>query len=498
MNNQIKFYLENYKFWLVVFVLVLTAFLVYSPHWNYNYPLHADEWHHIQEANSLLNGKYELNSVSAFEIGYHVFLACLNLIGIDLVLAYKFLPVVFAIFASSALFIFCFYLTKSFWSSLFSMIFFASLPSDVNLLGLWFAVPLTFSIFLVILSFLFFYKGIDEDKKFLLIFCIIFFILAFVHAISAFFVFIISFLFLLGRYKKGKIDKAKLKILSVIPLILIAAAIIFVIFSGKNISWFLSQLMFSEKWSLINMGVDTNPLIFNFFSVNFFVSQYFLPVLFGIFPFLLALIGLYFSLKKEKCVLISIWMSYCIFISFIFVNFKISPFVSYQRGLYYSLIALCILAGIGLVECIKLIKNKLENNKIIAFCLIIALLFLSFFLVFYHYGEQRKGTELYYLINLQEYNNLVQLGKIANNRIILAPIDISTAIPAITNNNVLSTIYFTGNDKIRDEIKQFFYSGCLYKKDFLKNHSVDYIYSEDKIDCGFKEVYSGGFFVYSS
>ena len=78
MNEKIASYLRNYKFWIIFAVLTLTFFLVYSPHLNYPYPLHVDEWHHISQARSLARLDYNFHSVSSFEFGYHLFLAILD------------------------------------------------------------------------------------------------------------------------------------------------------------------------------------------------------------------------------------------------------------------------------------------------------------------------------------------------------------------------------------------------------------------------------------
>ena len=498
MKDKIIGYLKNYRFWILLIVLILTFLLVYTPHYNYDFALHADEWHHIEEARNLLNGNYDFSSVSAFEIGYHSFLAILSGVGFNLVLVYKLLPAIFAVLSSLALFFLVFYTTKSYFSSLFSIIFFASLPSNVNLLGLWFAIPLTISISLVYFSFLFLSRGIEQNnKRYLWIFVTLFFILTIIHAISAFFVFIISFLYLLLCYKRGKISKDKLKTLLFIPLILILVTITFIFLSGKNTGWFLSQLMFQDKWSPLNLGVNTNPITFSLSGVNILVSQYFLPLLFGTISFILVIIGLYLSVKKENLNLFAIWFFYCIFMEFLFVTFNISPFVSYQRILYYSLMVLCPLAGIGLVEAIRFIKIKLPQKRIATLLFILVLIFIVFFFAFYNYGHQRAGTELYYLINSQDYENIILLGKSLNNKLILAPIEVSTVIPAITNNRVLSTIYFTGNDQIREDIKQFFFSNCSVKQEIASQYGVDYVYSLESIDClSFKERYSGKFFLY--
>ena len=92
--------------------LVFVFLLVYSPHFNYAYPYHTDEWHHISEAISLGENGSGINPyfkekprIVDYEIGYHFFLAGI-FVFVNPVLAYKFFPAIFACAAAIVLFIF--------------------------------------------------------------------------------------------------------------------------------------------------------------------------------------------------------------------------------------------------------------------------------------------------------------------------------------------------------------------------------------------------------
>ena len=51
---------------LVVLALSFVFLLVYSPHFNYSFPYHVDEWHHLSESIRLGNyGEY----LDAFRAG---------------------------------------------------------------------------------------------------------------------------------------------------------------------------------------------------------------------------------------------------------------------------------------------------------------------------------------------------------------------------------------------------------------------------------------------
>ena len=97
----LKKLLKDYKTWIFLIVIVLTFLLVYSPHFDYKYPLHADEWVHIGITQNPKASYIHL------EAGYHIFLDVVFKI-IDPVLGYKFLPAIFTCLASVILFYFMF------------------------------------------------------------------------------------------------------------------------------------------------------------------------------------------------------------------------------------------------------------------------------------------------------------------------------------------------------------------------------------------------------
>lgn len=477
---------------LVIFVFLL----VYSPHFSYPYPLHADEWYHIYRTRSLLVGKYSFSSLASFEIGYHVFLAFLTKIGLDIVMNYKYLAAIFAIFSSIVLFSFIYYLTKSYWASFFSVIFFASLHSNVNLLGLWFAIPLTLAIPLIYLSIFLFIKGFKEmNNKILLFSYLTFFLLLLVHPVSGFFVFFIFSIYLAVNYKEKMKFLELWKTLSLIPLVLLSSVVFFLILTKRNLSWIISTIVFRSGWTPFEPGTNVNPYIFSLFGKILVISPYFLPLLFGFVPFILSFVGLYFSLKKKDLQVFALWFAFSVFMIFLFVNFNISPFIPYQRMLYYFLLVLSPLAGIGLYEVTKLIRRKFVKTKLI---LIIILLVLVFLATFYDYGKQPKGLEIYHLIDESDYEASKFLEKQEQGKII-SDIIIGSALPALTGKDVLAGWVFLGSDKLREEAENFFVSGCENKKEIIDKYNIKYVYSRYKIICeNLKQIYFDKVYIYKA
>ena len=192
--------LNHVQIGLLVLILIATFLLVYSPHFNYAYPLHIDEWRHISEARKINEGIYP-EGFEALEIGFQLFLSGLYKV-VDVVLIYKFLPALFASIAGLMVFFFVYNLTQKYLPALFSLIFFASLKSNVNIMGLWFFSPLTFAIPLIYLFFWLFSSGVENDTpKKLLYSGGVYILLIFTHPISATFMIPIIIMYSFIKYK---------------------------------------------------------------------------------------------------------------------------------------------------------------------------------------------------------------------------------------------------------------------------------------------------------
>ena len=194
--------MDNRRKLLLALGLIFVFLLVYSPHFDYPFPYHVDEWHHITETKRLLEQGYSLG-VGGPELGFNLILLPLYKI-VDLVLIYKFLPALWASLAALALFGVVYKKTgKLFLVALTAVIFFASIKSNVNITGLWFFTPLTFSIPFIYLYIYFFSQGLaKQNKKFILISLAIMALLIPVHAISVLFAvpFLIIYSLIFYRY----------------------------------------------------------------------------------------------------------------------------------------------------------------------------------------------------------------------------------------------------------------------------------------------------------
>ncbi|MBI5149104.1 hypothetical protein HZA33_05480, partial [Candidatus Pacearchaeota archaeon] len=285
---------KKIKLALIFLVLIITFLLVYSPHFNYKYPLHADEWHHVENAERILDGNYDYKAPN-YEIGYDFiiagFFAILKIFKINTIMAYSFFPAIFAIIASLLLFIFVRKIA-GFNVALLSMIFFASLPSNINILGLWFAIPLTMAIPFIFLFLNLFVNGFESKKRFY--YCIPILLLLFlIHPPSALIVISISFIycFFARDIKKNWLPLILIFLVPLLALILSSFTV--------PIKLTFYNLVFKHGYTVYEPSLELYSLKLAVGKNVLAINRYFVPLIYGIIPFLLALVGIYFVYKEE-------------------------------------------------------------------------------------------------------------------------------------------------------------------------------------------------------
>jgi len=338
------------KILLIILVLIFTFLLVYIPHYSYSFPRHIDEWHHITEAIKLQKGEYS-GGIIGYRIGFHILLLLLSKIT-NLVLVYQFLPAIWAAITAFVLFYVVYKKTdKQFYIALFSIIFFASIKSNVNITGLWFFTPLTFSLPFIFLYVYFFTKGIErQKKKFILTSLIIMTFLLFVHPISVLFAFPFLLIYSLVNLKYIKKEWKFFSIFLIIPIV---GALFFK--SLFKIPWKLviknlfEGLQFRHNWGVLEINNS-------FFELYSFIG------------YILAIIGLVliFRYKKnlKKYLVYAIW-PIIVFISILIYKITGVSYLSpYQRNLYYFVISLPILSAFGLDYLLKLTKKSVITELI--------------------------------------------------------------------------------------------------------------------------------------
>lgn len=465
---------------ILIFCLVLVALIVYYPHYSSPYPIHTDEWHHISEALKLVEGQY-VQGIGTFEVGFHIFLAFFS-IFFDLVLFYKFFPAIWAVLTCIILFFITYSKTKSYWTAIFSILFYASIRANINLGGIWFFTPLVFSIPFIYLYFFFFSEWVEKGKQKYLWFCLLSMsVLLFTHIISLTFAFLIFLIYSAIHYKFF-IKKWKF-FLSFVLIFIVA-----LLFYKFNLLISFQNLFFSI--------VDAIS-----FEYGWGVSEYnnsFLEIYsFG--GYIFALIGFLVLARKRKDMIYLIWPTVCLALILSFKLIEVSFFAPYQRMLYYFVISLPFLSAVGLQTVSKKILASLKKLRIgHNFALIFLILFfvLVAFSLYVGYSYENEKYPLYSPVDQNSYEALSFLKNFSYGKVLANPF-ISQAVYPIARKEPYSSLYFDNSERANVSISILFYANCTEQKDFIKKNNISYLVLNKELSCGFKEIYSKEYHIYS-
>ncbi|MGA2775023.1 MAG: hypothetical protein ABSE81_03045 [Candidatus Omnitrophota bacterium] len=460
---------------LVLVAATATFLLVYSPHYRYPFPSHADEWHHITETIRLEAGGYSGKSIG-LRLGFHIFLLPLSRIA-DLVLIYKFLPAIWAVLCAFIVFFTVYRKTgKNFFTAAMAMVFFASIKSNVNITGLWFFTPLTFSIPFIFLYAYFFTEGLEkENKKFILLSLLIMAFLLPIHAISVLFAFpflIIHSLFNLRYIKK---EWKFFSLFLIIPL----GGMVFYKFMMR-VPWpdlinnMIQALQFKRGWGKLEINNSPSEL----YSLIGYIS---------VIPGIVFIFSNRNNFKKYLAYLL--W-PICILISIIVYRISgISYLIPYQRNLYYFAISLPLLSALGTDYFLKGIW-KVSKKTAYVFIIIIVIS------TFWSYWRIPKQVDLYEVIDGNDYRALIFLSSLPQPSVVMAPAGISEALYPVSRHQPVATYAFYGN---RQDSEKFFNTDdCKIKEQIIGKYGVRYILSKFKINCGWKLIYDKGDYIYEA
>ncbi len=461
---------------LLAFLILVLVVLIYYPHFDYPYPLHADEWKHISFTFMLKDGDVK----NDLEMGFKLFLLPFSYLT-DLVLVYRFFPALFAALSSLVLFHF---LRRSFGipEALLSIVFFASLRTNINILGTQLFVPLTFSI-PFIYSYFFLLREWEErkdDRKLLAAVSLIV-VLLFSHPIS--FTFAIPALSAYFILKKERGNKTLLKAL----VIVLAVFLI------------LGAILLGQLNRLIAEGFIGKIDLANFIAwkqdPNVYQYKYFLPSLYGVIPVLFAFFGA-FLLQKRKDYLFLLWPLSCFFSLWLFHNFGFSLLASYQRMVYYALLGLVPLSAIGASEAFRRARRFLEErvgkHAVPVASLLLILSLVPSFLPY----EESGQLAIRKVITQEEYYALRHLSRFPVG-VVIADKWTSSAVFPVSGHSIVADTFFFGTPEARTDLDRFFASDCGTKEEIIKKYKASYVLSRESLDCGWTEIYDSGVHVYS-
>ena len=485
---------------LVFIILLFTAALVYAPHFSYPLPYHIDEWHHISEGIRLGNyGEYfrifrleSANRFSGLEIGFHFFLFLLSNL-VDLVSIYQFLPAFWAALGGLTIFLISYHKTKKYWLAILAMIFFAAIKSNVNISGLWFFTPLSFSLPLIMAYLYLWSEGLARQNKTYLLLCLVIILLLIpTHSISV--LFAAPLLLIVAAFN----SKYLLRQWKFFSLFIIVPIIGFLFYKyALGLDWltvFKSRFYFFEYgWGIVelkNSLTESYPLI----------------------AYLLACLGLGFIIlthQTKKFILWLVWPLSVLTLIIIYRLTGISLLSPYQRNIYYLTLSLPLLSAFGLFYLLVylnraiafIIENRHTNYikkfisisvtigidqkyiKLIQSLISAVVIVIVFTSTFWSYYQLPQRVSLYKIIDNEEYAILKYLSRLAPAKI-MAPPFISAAIFPLSGHEPVGTYVFYGN--IEDVRKFFSTDDCQSLNEILNRHQVSYIIAPLPLLCNYE------------
>ncbi len=456
----------------MLFALILN----FSPHFHYFYPIHVDEYIHIENAKQIVEkeginnmtdptGRFYYNDM---EVGFHIFLSEIFILTNMKTENTIFIPTIFLIFSMILIYV---YLNKfSKISPITTIILIAIIPTTVTFLGEKFLVPVNIS-FIAIPGVLFLIERYEREpaNKNLIPFIPLISASLIFHPPSGFcvlaiiFTYVLLLTFKLSNNTKGRKEK--------IFKILLTSAISFII---------VIQLFIP---SLLSKGIEAGI----FTKQNYLDDIIHFPDYFGIFPLILSATGIFFMIYKKN-LLVPLSLLILLIILFIYIYFQKIFLFPYGRIYIYISILLSISAGIGVYEILKFRwKRTGEKFKILTIVIIILLIFLSI----YEQLPKHDPNTYYYIMDNNDYENFIWIKEnTPKNSTILTDSWKSKALIIFAERKVYSYWPLGPDQKILYycEAGDKFLAEKCNNTDFLINNNINYVYSCNCENENLKEI----------
>jgi len=466
---------------IVYLALLAVGFIVYTPHWNYPYPFHVDEWHHIAQSTRMGEGVYTLSLQSA-ELGFQFFLYLVGSL-VNLVTVYQYFPALWAIMSAGAVaWVTYKNFNKNVLITIATIVAFASIKSNVNIIGLWFFTPLTFAIPLIYLYIYFLTKGIAENNRKL------FFVgvgiavgLIFVHAISVFFAVPFLALYTYLHRETFKIHRRDIVIFSSVAVVgFFFAAHILHLSPIPAFIRLLHMITFPYGWGVVEMQNSYTE----FYSTT------------GVF---LSLLGVAYLLQHKQRRYYAWYLLWPLTLLIMILVFRLTHYSllsPYQRNLYYLALSLPPLSGLGTYYGYRLYSKWLKNTRGEPYTaqLVTLLACILLYGLFANYTTLPTLAHTYQPITKEDYGALQFIGTLPEGQVMAEALP-SIAIYPISKHDPVASLAFDGKREINDTF--MYEESCAEKRDAaFKNPQVRYLLSRVKLYCGWVQIYAKKRYVY--
>jgi hypothetical protein len=469
---------KNPKTLFLILILGFSVFMTLLPHWSDNYflPFHVDEWQHwcygnavIESGSSAFPNPYgREGTVQSLEPGFHFILASLIwMTTTDFVTIFVFMPSIIAVFTSLAAFNIGERAKNKFGLEAAFLVPF--IPTTCRLLGPSFLVPVTFGLLSIL--FLIWLCQLRKTKALILIPLVIWCTFL-IHPPTALACIIISLIF----YALLLLEKEyKLPLLGSI-LILLPILIVFLL---------------STRWEkLLQHVLDT------FVGGKYSIGLTKVWVSFehiGYVVWVLFALGIYLSFTRGKTTLRTLSFSALAFVTVIglYDKFNYGIPVMYERSFLYLFLMVTLIAGYGMHELRKIIRDLLKKplfkkyKHIVKHSAIIAALLIPILLIATAVPAH-LDIEYYHMIDEEEYKTFIWMRENLDDfrdenhsydRCAIDPFKASPLSAVTKLCTIFSTMHPLYSYMICDEIKSFLKEGCI-NTSFLEKHRISVIYGE--------------------
>ncbi len=457
----------------------MSIFTAFSPHFNYKFPFHADEWDNIKIAQEIIkeekiieynpfleNDPYYLNfneeahgventNSAMWEINYNLFIALASLFtGIPPLEIGTLLPTLFVFIMSFNTFILVRFLTKKDMPAILSSIFIITMISNLTYLGPWFLVASSFGLAFIPLILYLFIRSLDS-KKYAMVFFSVFVITTLVHPAST-----IIFLPIFSIYLilNPEIIKKNKNIFLISIAFLIALLLIILPFDG-------SATGYIEKTIKILTFPRSAP-------INGFVSVMQFPMYIGILAFALSIYGFSKTITEKDMMILPLSVDVLLPLIMGYIYLGYAFFAPYERIVVYISEFLMILAGIGLYN----VFLHLKKGKI-AFLLVVIVMVLQINSLFVF--------NVPLVIEQEEFSPILWLkDNTPQDAVILATPRSSEAVGVIADRNVISLMRgrLGSSEESINKTLEFFKGNNEKREKILMELKPDYIYSREKLN----------------
>ncbi|MFH2020503.1 MAG: hypothetical protein ABIJ34_03760 [archaeon] len=477
---------------LLMIILIFGFYKAYSLHADNPYPVHHDEWQHLGIVMQTMEFGYisekNPNLVKAepfhdLERGFHIFLADFFLLtNLEPVHGYQYLAALFVIISGLAIFICIYELTKNYYMSIISLLMFVLLKSNVNILGIDYFIPLTMAIPFMFFFILQYINSIEtQNQANLATSVILLLFLFFMHPPSMVILLIpslIQFLNCKSVFKKKLISSKLFIIIGIIAVLAILSLFWTESFQVTR-EVILDMIVFEQGWGKLEV-------------------TYFLPLLYGILPTLLAVYGFLNLSSSASSLKLGFFSSFAVLavaLTGFFNVFGFSILVPYSRLVYYSMLAMIPLTAIGLqhvTDRVEFVKNRSHQKIILTIILIISISLSTYEL------DMRYKKYSQTILTDADYDALIWFSSnIGKDKIVLTPFFTTSAVYPVSHNFVISLVAAVLEGGHAQENLEFFQYDCEQMKNVTDSSGAEFIISRSKLECSyFSEIYSNADFIY--